>query len=137
MAEWPSTPTELVGVWERRWICRPGLKAETPGAKDASVVVRYISAASAFVDIRVAQARLQWPAQAVDPTEIAAAAADRRAEAFAGVSTLEDGVIRWHAILNLEGSRSAEGCGGADGSNGDGNIAFRHLRRRLACERLG
>ena len=39
---------------------------------------------------------------------------DRAAEAFAGVSTLEDGVIRWHAIFNLDGSAGAEGWRAAE-----------------------
>lgn len=73
-------PEKLVGtVWERRWIVRNG------GAKDSSIVVRYVSAAYACIDVRVPR-----------PFDVSTAAG------FAGVTSIsEDGVLRWHECLNL------------------------------------
>mmetsp|Transcript_21858 Transcript_21858/g.33639 ORF Transcript_21858/g.33639 Transcript_21858/m.33639 type:complete len:509 (-) Transcript_21858:1692-3218(-) len=96
---WPCrTPDELCGVWVRNYIKKPA-----SGTKDASVEVRYLQTPVAFVDVRVVKNPNAWPVQPKSCEEIQRALAERKAEGFAGVTTRsDDGVIRWHACINLE-----------------------------------
>eukprot|EP00035_Acanthoeca_spectabilis_P012941 m.235450 g.235450 ORF g.235450 m.235450 type:complete len:235 (-) comp15761_c0_seq3:1868-2572(-) len=77
-----AVPDWLRGAWTRNWI-RRAVDGGPLGEQDATVEVLYIQTPWAFVDVRV-------PHEGTDGLM-----------AFAGVTTVQENVVEWHACLNF------------------------------------
>jgi tRNA1(Val) A37 N6-methylase TrmN6 len=89
----PSVPEWLNGSWDRHWIKRWDNGRNMTKASDKDVHVIYVQTSYFFVDVRV-------------PRDEMMAMAREGILAFAGVTTVERDLVRWHALVEIGDNES-------------------------------